>query len=236
MEQEAPQFLTRPDRFAAPPPRTFVMADPGLPPRFEDWDPGLVDAVIVDVLACAPGQGADRALSAVRAVLESARACLDVQVWLRMGRAHQAAFNGYVDARTRLAVLAEVADGVVLSDVRSTADVDAAVTVLGRDRTTAIMPVVDLATPLSDMERLARHPRVRRLAAATQAGRVKLSLVSQVHGLAAPVNAVTSEPIDACELMHDAVLARCDGFGGQCVPRADLAADVRALYRDAGRD
>ncbi|MBT2545286.1 hypothetical protein J7E99_32455 [Streptomyces sp. ISL-44] len=65
---------------------------------------------------------------------------------------------------------------------------------------------------------------------------MKLSPVSQAHGLAAPVNAVTAEPADARELIHDAVRARGDSFGGQCVPSAELAVDVRALYRDVDRD
>ncbi|MGW2564250.1 hypothetical protein ACWCXB_34600 [Streptomyces sp. NPDC001514] len=232
VEQQIPEFLDRPNRFTAP--RAFVMADPGRPPHFEEWEPGLVDAVIIDVLTCAARQGVNSALSAARTVLGSVRACLDAQVWLRMDPTHRIGFGGHVDPGPRFAELAEVADGVVLPDVRSAADVDAAVTSLGR--ATAIMPVVDLGTPLSGVERLAVHPRVVRLAAATRAGRVKLSLASQVHGLPAPVNAVTVEPMDTCELMHDAVLARCDGFGGQCVPVADLAADVRALHRDAGRD
>ncbi|MFI1397949.1 hypothetical protein [Streptomyces sp. NPDC020681] len=236
VEQPTPQrpHSRRTDRFVAP--HAFVMVDPGRPPDLSQWAPGSVEALIIDVLTCAACHGLEAALTAAGTLLGVARECLDAQVWLRLHPADRLVASGYLEVAARLAELVGQADGVVLPEVRSAADVGEVLALLDPTAATAVMPVVDTDAPLTDIERLANHPGVVRLAAATRTGRVKLSLVSQVHGLAAPVNAVTANSTDACDLIHDAVLARCDGFGGQCVPSAELAADVRALYRDRGRD
>ncbi|MEU9994515.1 hypothetical protein [Streptomyces sp. NPDC050848] len=217
--------------FAAP--RTFVMVDPGRPPHVREGAPGSMDALIIDVLTCAARHGAKVAIDAAAALLLDARERLDAQVWLRI---HPA--DGYLDVAASLADLVGRADGVVLPHARSTADLEEALALLGSATAdaTAFMAVVDTDAVHTDIERLAGHPAVVRLAAASRTTRVNLPVVSQLYGLPAPVNAVGAGATDACELMHDAVLARCAGFGGQCVPAPELAADARALYRDAGRD
>ncbi|MGW2015261.1 hypothetical protein [Streptomyces sp. NPDC001927] len=195
-------------RFAAP--RSFVLVDPCRPTDTLQWGPGVVDALIVDVLGCAARHGTKAALDAAAALLLDVREHLDAQVWLRIQPAADGVTTSFADLVGR-------ADGVVLPAVRSTAEVEEALALLGD--ATPLMPVVDGDAVHRDVERLAGHPAVVRFAARSRTHRVNLPLVSQVYGLPGPVNGVGAEATDACELMHDAVVARCAGYGGQCVPR-----------------
>ncbi|MFI1398178.1 hypothetical protein [Streptomyces sp. NPDC020681] len=217
-------------------PVTFLLVDPSEPRAVQEWGEGAIDAVVVDLRTAAEQQGMQTALAWAGKVLGAVRSTADVQIWLRIHPADHLAAAGYRDVLKDVQNLVDEADGVVLPEARGVADAEAVLMLLGGGSVTALLPVVPGDVPRAEIERLAEHPAVVRLAASAERRRARLASVSQAHGFAPPVNGLTPEPQDACALMHDAVLARGEGFGGQCVPDAALASDVRALYRDAGQN
>ncbi|MFD9541370.1 hypothetical protein [Streptomyces sp. NPDC060022] len=118
-----------------------------------------------------------------------------------------------------------------------------------------VMAVFETFASLAHAMRVAEHPAVARLGycaavlcpsgdpasplplrKTAHSARSGLIRVSVAAGLPAPVNGITSDPQDTSALMHDAVLARAAGFGGQCVTMPELVPDVRALFRACSAD
>ncbi|MFE5026231.1 hypothetical protein ACFRAO_23655 [Streptomyces sp. NPDC056656] len=206
--------------------RSFLMLDPCRPPATLDRS-ACADIVVIDADTCAERDGATATLSSTLALIGAVRRDLPSGIWLRL-RPAGANSRGLIG-------LAGLVEGLALPGVRTVADVEAVARILGDTHPVLVMPVFQETIGRAEVDRVAAHPLVARLAAARPQARSNLPQASQAQGLPWPVNGMTPDPIDACELMHDAVVALCEGFGGQCVPVPSAVVDVERLYRDPQR-
>ncbi|MFG2526137.1 hypothetical protein [Streptomyces sp. NPDC048527] len=205
------------------------------------------DAVIVDIYGCAQREGPTAAFTAAMEVLRSDMVP-SAQAWLRVHPASSPWCAAAVD------LFAQHVGGLVLPEVGSVEDVSLVADIAPGAPLLSLMPVFETFASLSYAMRVAEHPAVMRLGysaelcpsadpggplprrASAHWARSILPRFSVAAGLPAPVNGLTSVPQDATAMMHDAVLARSAGFGGQCVTTPELVPDVRALFRECAAD
>ncbi|MER7000923.1 hypothetical protein [Streptomyces sp. NPDC000410] len=230
------------------PAKTFLLLDPIDALHLIEQLSVPPDALIVDVYGSAQRHGPTAAFAGAVELLSSYNVP-STQLWLRV---HPASSPWCAAA---INLLADHVHGVVLPEVSSVEDVRQVAGTSAGHPLLPLLPVFETFASLSHAMRIAELPEVTRLgcsAAALHAAadpdsplplrktahwaRSVLTRFSVAAGLPAPVNGVSSDPWDSAALMHDAVLARCAGFGGQCVTEPELVMDVRALFRHCVSD
>ncbi|MEU9339391.1 hypothetical protein AB0D49_40680 [Streptomyces sp. NPDC048290] len=170
----------------------------------------------------------------------SSRTVTSPPVWLRLHA------MGSDQLTADLVAFGDMADGIVLSGVRRSADLDRVATHTGR---TPLIPVVDSAAALLCAPSLARHRRVGRLGFTSLAAAGDLTddmlcpqntaawvhrhiaAASAAARLPGPVGGLHPRPLDEDELRHEARTAHRAGFTGFCTSTVRQVDAVREVFQ-----
>lgn len=214
------------------PARSLLFVPGDRPERFDKACAAGADAVIVDLEDAVPASGKLAARDALAAWLSPAHPVL-----VRINSADSEWFHGDL----ALGCLPGVA-GIVLPKAEHEKDL----AYIAHAGAVAILPLIETAQGLWNVEALARSPRVQRLAFGAidfslDLGivegyeellyfRSQLVLVSRVAGIQAPVDGVTTALDDPELVRQDTLRGRALGFGGKLCIHPKQVAIVNAAF------
>ncbi|MGW3690448.1 hypothetical protein [Streptomyces sp. NPDC005125] len=212
-------------------PATYLLLPPDSAYVLLDGDVPAADVLVIDLPAEAIGR------CSAHTVLAHPRRPFRQEVWLRVPPVRTAECARYLDT------LAGLADGLVISQVRSVDDLE---WVEARCPGTPLIPVIDNVAALPRAPSLARHTSVIRLGFAGLDASADLSdgmltpgntaawvhrlisAASVASGLPGPVGGLHPTLQDLRAVVAEASLAVRAGFTGYCVTSPGYLAPVRA--------
>ncbi|MFM0502087.1 HpcH/HpaI aldolase/citrate lyase family protein [Paraburkholderia caffeinilytica] len=228
-------------------PRSWLFVPGNRAERIEKARSAGADAVILDLEDAVPPADKEAARATVAAYLACAHRDSSRPMWIRVNAADTGWFAGDVAA---LAAHAGVA-GIVLPKCETRAQIDAVLE--HAHDALALMPLVETARGMANLDELCGAPRVARVAFGTldfqidlgidgdgeelNAFRSMIVLASRLAGIEAPVDGVSTVIDDAQAVEQHARFARKFGFGGKlCIHPKQVEAVHRAYaWSDAER-
>jgi len=219
-------------------PVTYLFVPGNRPDRFGKALASGADAVIIDLEDAVTPEDKPAARSAIREFAASDR----TRAASLLVRINDAATQWF-DADLELLRVAGVG-GVVLPKTEHASHIERAAAALTPDG--VVIPIVETARGLLNIDELAAAPRVQRIAFGTldyavdldlsgdERGFVypacRIALASRAAGIASPIGGVTPEIGDETKLLADLAFARACGFGAKlCIHPQQVAAIHRAL-------
>ena len=218
--------------------RSFLFVPGNRPERFDKALASQADMVIVDLEDAVPVADKAAARTALASAWKQWPVSQRTRVVVRINAAHTASHQDDLSWLARLPSLT----AVMLPKAEQTSDLTDVLEAAGMP-TVALIPIVESAEGLANVDALARSPNVLRLAfgnldfqadlgmacgtdeAELAPVRVAIVVASRRAGLAAPVDGVTTDTQDMARVQTDAARSLRFGFGAKlCIHPLQVAA------------